>query len=474
MNAVRLPTGQHLRVLLFLCFHSCHILFLTVGIAEGSRQEESIMAKHSHLTLSERIEIEKALRDRASFSEIGASLGKDPSTVSKEVRNHFIIKDSGSRCNPCLYRSTCKHSRDICPACEYKWAKDCAKCSVACYKVCKDFKEEFCPKHRKPPYVCNGCEKRNVCQLRRHLYDAKAAQKEYEATRSESRQGIAVSPEELRRVDDIVSPLIRQGQSIHHICTSNADVIMLDEKTIYNYVEAGLLSVGNLDLPRKVRYRVRKKKKAVRVDKQCHLGRTYEDYLEYMGSNPDTAVVQMDSVEGRKGGKVLLTIFFANSELMLAFLRDHNTARSVTEIFNSLDTILGREVFQSLFPVILTDRGSEFTDPLSIECDMTTGELRTRIFFCDPQRSDQKGACEVTHEMIRRVLPKGTSFDHLSQADVDLMMSHINSYTRKKLNNRSAHQLFSTIHGEDTLLKLRQKLIPANEINLTPALLKQR
>ena len=170
------------------------------------------MAKHSHLTLSERIEIEKALRDRASFSEIGASLGKDPSTLSKEVRKHFIIKDGGSRCNPCVHRSACKHSRDICPACEYKWAKDCAKCSVACFKVCKDFKEEFCPKLKKPPYVCNGCEKRNGCTLRRHWYDAKAAQKEYEVTRSESRQGIAISPEELRRIDDIVSPLIRQGR----------------------------------------------------------------------------------------------------------------------------------------------------------------------------------------------------------------------------------------------------------------------
>lgn len=249
---------------------------------------------------------------------------------------------------------------------------------------------------------------------------------------------------------------------------------MLDEKTIYNYIDAGLLSVGNIDLPRKVRYRVRKKKKTVRVDKQCHLGRTYDDYLAYMEANPDTAVVQMDSVEGKKGGKVLLTIFFSNSELMLAFIRDHNTARSVTEVFNSLDTILGREAFQNIFPVILTDRGSEFTDPTAIECDWSTGELRTRIFFCDPQRSNQKGGCEVTHEMIRRVIPKSTSFDHLKQDDIDLMMSHINSYTRKKLNNRSAYQLFSTIHGEDVLIKLHQKLIPANEINLTPSLLKQR
>lgn len=158
---------------------------------------------------------------------------------------------------------------------------------------------------------------------------------------------------------------------------------------------------------------------------------------------------------------------------MLAFVRDHNTARSVMQIFNSLDTILGREAFCELFPVILTDRGSEFTDPVSIECDTSTGELRTRIFFCDPQRSDQKGGCEVAHEMIRRVLPKGTSFDHLTQEDIDLMMSHINSYTRKKLNNRSANQLFSTLHSEEIPGKLQQKLIPANEINLTPMLLKK-
>ena len=126
--------------------------------------------------------------------------------------------------------------------------------------------------------------------------------------------------------DSIISPLIKQGQSIHQICVNNADEIMLDERTIYNYVDAGLLSVGNIDLPRKVRYKVRRKKPSVRVDKQCHLGRTYEDFLEYTAANPDTPVVEIDSVEGRKGGKVLLTVFFRNSNLMLAFLRDRNTA----------------------------------------------------------------------------------------------------------------------------------------------------
>lgn len=300
----------------------------------------------------------------------------------------------------------------------------------------------------------------------------KYAQKEYEDVRSESRQGFAISEEELKRVDAIIAPLVKQGQSIHHICIENADDIMLDEKTIYNYIDAGLLSVGNIDLPRKVRYRVRKKKKPVRVDKQCHVGRTYDDFQEFISANPDVAIVEMDSVEGRKGGKVFLTIYFRSCSLMLAFIRDHNTARSVTEVFNRLYELLGHEIFTTLFPVVLTDRGSEFTDPLSIEFNVD-GERRTHVFYCDPQRSDQKGGIEVTHEMIRRVLPKKTSFDNLTQDDVSLMMSHINSYKRKKLGNRSAYQLFSFLHDEGLLEKLGITLIPSKEINLTPLLLKK-
>lgn len=103
------------------------------------------------------------------------------------------------------------------------------------------------------------------------------------------------------------------------ICVNNADDIMLDEKTIYNYIDAGLLSVDNVDLPRKVRYRTRSHKKPVRVDKQCHVGRTYEEFEAYLAANLDIPVVEMDSVEGRKGGKVLLTIYFRNSSLKVSF-----------------------------------------------------------------------------------------------------------------------------------------------------------
>lgn len=422
------------------------------------------MAKNIHLTLSDRIVIESSLRDGSSFKQIAQELGKDPSTISKEVRGHYKVVEKDTF-NPCIHRRECKHYADLCNPCKFKWGKSCKQCT-GCFTHCPDFEEKHCIKLQKPPYVCNGCK------LRRHLYDAKFAQTEYETVRSESRQGFATTPTELKRIDDVIAPLVKQGQSIHQICANNTDLIMLDERTIYNYIDAGLLSVGNLDLPRKVRYKARKKKKPLRVDKQCHLGRTYDDFLEYTAANPDIPVVEMDSVEGRKGGKVLLTLFFRNCNLMIAYIRDTNTARSVTEIFQGLYKSLGRETFCRLFPIILTDRGSEFTDPVSLECD-EWGEVRTRVFYCDPQRPDQKGGAEVTHEFIRRILPKGTSFNDLTQDDITLMMSHINSYTRKKLNNRSAHQLFSFFYGENILDVLNIRKVPANDINLTPRLLKK-
>ena len=430
------------------------------------------MAKNAHLVLDERATIEVRLRERASFSEIGRELGKDPSTISKEVRLHSQTVRKASF-NPCSNRSVCNEYGTACSKCKIQYSNSCKRCArVKCFEHCKQFEELICNKLKKPPYVCNGCLQRQSCKLEKHIYSAKTAQKTYETTRSESRQGIAITPEELKRVDAIVSPLVKLGQSIHMICVNNADDIMLDEKTIYNYIDAGLLSVDNIDLPRKVRYRTRSHKKPVRVDKQCHVGRTYEDFEAYIAANPDIPVVEMDSVEGRKGGKVLLTIYFRNSSLMLAFIRDNNTAKSVTEIFEWLYEQLGHEAFTNLFQVILTDRGSEFTNPLAIEFNKDN-ERRTHIFYCDPQRSDQKGGCEVTHEMIRRVLPKKTSFDNLTQDDITLMMSHINSYNRKKLNNQSAHQFFSFINGGDILDKLGIKSIPANEINLTPLLLKK-
>lgn len=430
------------------------------------------MSKFKHLTLSDRIKIESCLNNSYSFKAIAREINCDCTTVSKEVKKHTTIKKTGSygrAFNNCKLRFTCSHSY-ICenPNCKNNYCRFCSYCST----VCTDFIEDICAKISKAPYVCNGCEELKKCRLEKSLYIARNAQKEYELLWSESRSGISIDEVEAKRLDDFISPLIMKGQSLHHICSNNIDTIMHSEKTIYNYIDANIFSARNIDLPRKVRYRPRKKSnKHFKIDKSCRIGRKYEDFIEYIKNNPDTSIVQMDTVEGVKGGKVLLTIHFLESLFMLAFLRDSNTSQSVIDIFEKLYLELNPHIFINLFPVILTDNGSEFSNPSAIEFD-TQGNRRTRIFYCDPSAPQQKGAAENNHEFIRRIVPKGSSFNNYSQNDIDLMMNNVNSYARKKLNNQTPIQLFSLLHGESILKKLNAILIPANKIHLRPSLLR--
>lgn len=139
--------------------------------------------------------------------------------------------------------------------------KACSFCSI-CNNFCLGFTEEKCKKLDKPPYVCNGCDNLRKHSLRKRFYIAKNAQEEYEYIRSESRSGIAITESELRNLDQILTPLIKKGQSIHHMCINNADSIMYSEKTLYNYINSGLITVCNIDLPRKVKYRPLKKTRA--------------------------------------------------------------------------------------------------------------------------------------------------------------------------------------------------------------------
>lgn len=279
--------------------------------------------------------------------------------------------------------------------------------------------------------------------------------------------------DDIARINGIISPLVKNGQSLHQIYLAHVDELMCSEKTLYNYVDAQLFDIRNIDLPRKVKYRPRYKKPEFKVDRGCRIKRSYADFQKYLGANPETTIVQMDSVIGRVGGKCLLTIHFVESSLMLAFLRDANTSASVIEIINLLDEVLGAKTFNSLFPVILTDNGSEFSNPKEIEKRSTIPCNRTKIFYCDPSAPYQKGACEVNHELIRRILPKGSSFDELTQQDITLMMNHINFYKRKKLNNRSPYETFSFYYGEDVLKRLGCSPVAAENIILKPKLLKK-
>jgi len=428
-------------------------------------------------TYEERLNLQKFLKESLSFKEIGRRLGKNPTTISREVRKYLSEAATGHPgfpYNACRNRFNCRKKGTCgkeCTRASKIYCKLCPKCNDNCV----DFIEEICTARSRIPYVCNGCEQIGKCSLLKSIYDAEHAHVKAHKTISESRSGLCVCEEEIARLNAIISPLVRQGQSIHQIYVTHQDKLMCSEKTIYNYIDACLLDVRNIDLPRKVKFRERYKRPEFKVDKGCRIGRNYEDFQSFLEKNPDTATLQMDSVIGTKGGKCLLTIHFVDTSMMLAFLRDANTSQSVIDVFNGLDQKLGRSLFQKLFPVVLTDNGSEFSNPKAIEYGplKNNSSLRTRIYYCDAGCPHQKGAIEVNHALIRRALPKGTSFNNLTQEDIILMMNHINSYKRKKLNNRSPYETFSFYHGEDVLQKLGCSPVAASEILLKPVLLKK-
>ena len=211
-----------------------------------------------------------------------------------------------------------------------------------------------------------------------------------------------------------------------------------------------------------------------KIDRKCRIGRTYEDFEAFRKENPDLSVVEMDSVIGRPGGKTLLTIQFNNCGMMWLFLRPRNTSQSVIDVFNELEQAFGFDCFRMLFPVILTDNGSEFTNPAALESSSICAQNRTKIFYCDPYSACQKPHVENNHLNLRRILEKKTSFDDLEQSDMIRVMSHLNSFARKSLNNVPAISLFETIYGKDILPKIGVALIRPQDIILSSQLISMR
>ncbi len=432
------------------------------------------MNKNKHLSLSERAMIEQHLNNQMPFRGIGRELSKDPTTIAKEVKNHISFKNSGAYGRPfndCLSRNSCI-ATNICGklGCRKKVCKFCS--STSCTSSCIAYQKEVCKRLSKPPYVCNGCDIRRNCTLEKRLYIAADAQKEYELVRSEARHGIQLTEMDSIRLDSIISPLLKKGQSLHNICINHKDELMYDERTLYNYVDYGMFSAKNIDMPRKVRMSRRKPKKVYKVDKACRIGRTHNDFISFMQNNPCFPIVEMDSVEGSKGGKVLLTIHFTIPQFMLAFIRDANTSQSVIDIIDQLYLELRPDVFCELFKVLLGDNGSEFSNPRAIELDRQ-GNRRTHVFYCDPSAPFQKGAAENNHSMIRRIIPKGKTLDIYTENDITIMMNHINSYGRKNLGNKTPYEVFASLYGEEILRKMGATLIPPDEVTLHPSLLKK-
>ena len=425
------------------------------------------ISKNKHMTADQRNEIFTMLENGDSVSKIAAAISKDKSTVAKEIRKHRIeqrISNALSKNGTCVHVKSCTRTH-LCShiKCNLKLCKSCD----ICQSVCPDFELYMCKRLKRAPYVCNGCDSRKHCRKPiKYFYNPSHAHKEYMEILVSSRTGINVTEEELKKIDSIVSPLIKdKSQSLNHILASHADEIGVSQSTIYNYIDAGFLECANIDLPRRVRFKKRKRKTGKnesKINKSIlRKNRTYDDYLAYMNEHPDANVIQMDTVKGVKGENLLLTLHCVKTHFQIAHFISSKENTHLAQVFKLYyERFDDKNLFKNFFQVILTDNGKEFTDIAYLE------KLGLKVFFCDPNRSDQKGSCERNHELIRYFLPKGKSFNNLHQRDIWNMMSHINSYKRYSLNNKSPYEVTEFIWGKELLQALHIKYIKPDEVTL--------
>ncbi len=395
--------------------------------------------KFKHLTFDDRCTIHEHLNMGSSFTEIGDVLRKDRTTISKEIKTHRYEK-----------KSTNKH-------------------------------ETVCPKLSRPPYVCNACPEKDTCSRRKYFYSADSAHNDYKKDLSEKRSDIRVPKYVVAEINELISPLmVNKHHSVNHVYVAYADRLPVSKSTLYRLIDRGYLDVRNIHLPRKMRYKTkkgynRKEVSEVSIERKFH--RFHSDFLDYCEHNPDASIVEMDTVigtRGGKGGKCFLTLLFRKFKLMLIYLLPYKTAQSVVDVFDSLKNDLGEAEFARLFEVILTDNGSEFADPQGIERSLITGDKISRVYYCNPNASWQKGSLEKNHEYIRYVLPKGTSFASLEQSDAELLASHINSIPRQSLNKQTPYEAAVGFIGKENLDIFGIKRIPNDEVDCSNNLLRHK
>lgn len=395
------------------------------------------LTKYKHLSFEDRCTIQEYLNYGYNFTQIGNRIGKSRRTISKEIYKHRFMR----------YNSKTNH--------------------INCFI------------YNNPPYVCNGCKKKNSCSKQRYSYEASIAHNEYLKTLVEQRAVARITKEQITSINDVISPLmIHKHHSVNQVYIAHPELLPFSKSTFYRYIDLGLLNVKNIDLQRKVRFKVKKEydRTKTKVDTSIKVGRFYTDFKDYLEFHPNCSIVEMDTVigtSGGKGGKCFLTLLFRQYNLMLIYLLPYKKSKYVIEVFNSLKQLLGIDEFKRLFEVILTDNGTEFSDPESIEIDVNTGEVLSNVFYCDPNCSWQKGSIEKNHEYIRYILPKGTSFAGLTQEDCNLIASHINSVPRKSLNNISPYEASLNFINKQNIEKFNIKKIEYDDIDLSIRLLKK-
>ncbi len=437
------------------------------------------MEKYERLTESTVITIASLIPCCKNATELAREARLDVSCLIKHIRAYRSLVETSSA-NKCGKSRSCGHRGDLCRVCRRKEMghpePSCASCKRDCNQLCPGFtKIPECPRLRRYPYVCNGCEAAKHCHLSHYYYEPSAVWKAVVKARSEPRKGARLGECDFLRLSALLTPLIKgKKQSLSQIFLSHKEEIGCSYPTLLKYIDLQLIpGIRNIDLTKRVRYpKSYKKRKSEPTNAASLAGRTYDDFVSFITESRPEDVVEMDTVVSGDGGtKCLLTLLFRKSNYMMAFLLDSKESSEVSRVFAGLRERLGTELFKRTFACVLTDNGSEFRDAAAIEFDPSTGERLCRLFYCDPGKSGQKGKIEKNHVELRKVFPKGTIFDGFTQRQVNLALSHVNSEPRAILNANCPGKICRIWLDEKVLAVNEYEFIEPDSVFLSPELI---
>ena len=419
--------------------------------------------KNKHFTLEERRIILTGITNGSTKVAIAKTLGKEKSTIGKEIKLHRVLKHKSSLLSQCSNYKHCSRHR-------------------VCSNVCPDYKKHYCQRRDRSPGACNGCDSYKNCRFDKYYYSPEEAHKEYKQDLVDSRSGVNLTLSEAKELGTIVKPLIEQGQSPYTIITNHPE-LGISEKTLYHYIEGGVfrcVGLQDVDLRIKTRRKSTKKLAATfkkRQDRKFLLGRTFKEYEAYMKENPNVSVVEMDTVYNDvSNGPFIQTFKFLDYGFLFGLYHEVRNAEAMLHGVNVLESILGTDLFIQCVEILKTDRGSEFSCADAMEMK---GEIRrTRVFYCDPMQSGQKGSLENNHKELRYILPKATNLKGLgllNQEALNVVLSHINSSPKERLKNKSPIEMMRFLN-EELLMKFQQfgiQEIEKDKVTLKPYLLKK-
>lgn len=454
------------KLLLLLDF--CHNMVIGISSVICSGKDIFMTDRNDHMSLSDRQIIETGITNGSSKKSIADTIGKNKSTISREIKNHRTLKRYCSYPIDCSLYQKCK-----------------IKKTSLCSKNCKDYKKFYCSRRDRSPGACNGCSSNKTCHFDKYYYRADSAYLEYRDDLVNCRAGVNATREEISNLGNLIKPLLDKGQSLYAIKQGHPE-IKVTEQTLYNYIENGVfqdagVSITCMDLKKQVSRKPTKKQKnqySPRKDRTYLKGRTYADYKEYCEANPYARIVEMDTVYNDiTNGPFLQTFKFLSYDLLICFYHTEKTSAEMLKGILYLEEILGKDIFEHEVEVLKTDRGSEFV--LAEESETRDdGTRRTRLFYCDAMASYQKGSLENVHHLVRDICPKNCDLKELgldSQKKADLISIHINSYPKEKLKGKTSFQLLEFYNPDMTTSLKKYGLIPINsdDVILKPYLLKQ-